>query len=377
MTAPGRPEAGRDRADTTLRIDARSRSRGVDLTVTAPPGVVTAVLGPNGAGKSTMLSLAAGLLRPDDGSVTVGDRALTSTDRHIHIAPHLRRTALLAQDALLFPHLTALRNVAFAARARGVRRREADAAAHGWLEAVGADDLAERLPRELSGGQSQRVALARALAADPDVLLLDEPFAALDARSAPSMRRVLREVLRDDPRTTVLVTHDLLDAVTLADHVVVIESGRLVESGGAADVLAAPRSAFAATVVGTNSIRGSFTSPTVLTTSGGLQIHGHPVDTPTTGEAGVALIDPRAIAVFVDAPAGSPRNVLPVRIDHVESVGASVRITSVATDRLPAIRADVTLAAATELDLDAGREVHFVVKAGEVGLHPAMSTTTP
>lgn len=359
--------------DLSLHVDARSSARGVDLTVTVPSGAVTALLGPNGAGKSTLLAFAAGLVRPDEGTVRIGARMLTDTGSGHHVPPHRRRVALLAQDPLLFPHLDVLQNVAFAPRSRGDGRARSIRIARDRLDTVGALDLADRRPRELSGGQAQRVALARALAADPDVLLLDEPFAALDADSAPMMRRVLREVLQETSRTTVLVTHDQVDALTLAHRVAVVENGRVVETGTVHDVLRAPRSTFAATIAGVNSIEGRFTAPDVLTTASGTDIRGHTEEPVVTGSAGVALLHPTAVAVFVDAPVGSPRNVLPVEIDHVESTGASVRITSVSTGGLRPLHADVTVAAATELDLVPGRRVFFVVKAGEVALHRARS----
>ena len=170
-----------------------------------------------------------------------------------------------------------------------------------------------------------------------------------------------------------LVTHDQVDALTLAHHVAVVENGRVVETGTVHDVLRAPRSTFAATIAGVNSIEGRFTAPDVLTTASGTDIRGHTDEPVVTGSAGVALLHPTAVAVFVDAPVGSPRNVLPVEIGHVESTGASVRITSVSTGGLRPLHADVTVAAATELDLVPGRRVFFVVKAGEVALHRARS----
>ncbi|MGB3770436.1 MAG: ATP-binding cassette domain-containing protein [Rhodococcus sp. (in: high G+C Gram-positive bacteria)] len=376
MTAASPGKATPPSADTTLHIDARVSRRSADLSLTVPSESVLAVLGPNGAGKSTLLSLAAGLLHPDDGTVSVGSRTLTDVARRTHVAPHRRRIALLAQDPLLFPHLSVVDNVAFAPRSRGDGRGASTRVARQWLDVVGAGNLASRRPRELSGGQAQRVALARALAADPDVLLLDEPFAALDAESAPAMRRVLREVLADKARTTVLVTHDRVDALTLAGHVAVIEGGRVVEHGAVGEVLVAPRSVFAASVVGVNSIAGRFVSQDVLTTPGGVLVHGHADETAAAGTLGVALLHPTAVSVFVDAPVGSPRNVFAVEIDHVESTGSSVRLTSRATGGLPALHADVTTSAATELTLVPGRRVHFVIKAGEVALYPSAGTRT-
>lgn len=367
-----------DRA-TGLSLTAISAERGVDLALTVASGEVTALLGPNGAGKSTALAILAGLLRPDTARVEVGSRILTDTASGIAVAPHRRSVALLAQQALLFPHLTALANVAFAPRSRGLGRRDSEREGRRWLDAVGAGHLADRRPGALSGGQAQRVALARALAADPDVLLLDEPFAALDADSAPAMRRVLRDILRDRPRTTLLVTHDRVDALTLATAATVIEKGTVVETGPVRDVLTAPRSAFGASIAGINLVEGTAGGDGTLTTTGGTPIvgraaarvpHGIAADIPS-GTAAVALISPAAVAIHLTDPAGSPRNVLDVEIAHLDAHGSFVRVTSAPTAALPRLHADVTVSAVADLDLAPGMRVCFVVKASEVEIHPA------
>ena len=138
-----------------------------------------------------------------------------------------------------------------------------------WLQAVDAQDLADRRPAQLSGGQAQRVAVARALAAEPQVLLLDEPMSALDVTAAPALRRLLRHILRDDGRTALMVTHDLLDALAVADRVIIVEGGRIVESGPVRTVLTSPRSAFAARIAGVNLIAGVVTGPGTLQTPWG------------------------------------------------------------------------------------------------------------
>jgi molybdate transport system ATP-binding protein len=226
----------------TFELSATVAERDIEVSFTVAPGETVALLGPNGAGKSTVLAVAAGLLYPDQGQVVLDGKVLTAVGdggRPAWVPPHDRKIALLAQDPLLFPHLTVQENVEFAPRSRGVRRSEARATARHWLEQVGAADLAERRPSQVSGGQAQRVAVARALAADPRLLLLDEPMAALDVAVTPALRQTLRTVLAD--RSVVLVTHDALDALLLADTVAVIEGGRIVEQGPVADVLARPR----------------------------------------------------------------------------------------------------------------------------------------
>src|SRR4051794_19114373 len=242
---------------TAVALQAVVENRGVDIEFDVAAGEVLAVLGPNGAGKSTALHVIAGLVRPDSGEVRVGQRVLTDTAAGVHVATHDRRVGLLLQDPLLFPHLSVSRNVAFAPRS-------SRAAAKRWLEEVDAVELGDRMPRQLSGGQAQRVALARALAAEPDVLLLDEPLAGLDVAAATSIRKVLRRVLARDGRSAVLITHDLLDVVTLTDRVVVLEAGRITESGSATTVLTTPRSRFGARFAGVNLVGGTADADGVL-----------------------------------------------------------------------------------------------------------------
>lgn len=349
-----------------LRVAATVPARGLDLEFTVPDGAVVALLGANGAGKSTALHVIAGLVRPETGLVRLGDRVLTDTAAGVDVPTHARRVGLLLQDALLFPHLDVTANVAFAARAR-TGRRGARAHARHWLGEVGAGDLADRRPRDLSGGQAQRVALARALAADPDVLLLDEPMAGLDVQVASAMRGLLRRVLG----TAVLVTHDILDVVTLADHIVVVEDGRVAESGPTAAVLAAPRSAFAARLAGLNLVAGEVEAEGVLRTPSGQRWHGMAAAPLPAGSAAVAVFTPAAVAVFGEPTKGSPRNVVEARIAAIESRDGAIRVRSApGPGGLPGIAADVTPEAAADLALTTGASVWFAVKAQEVALHP-------
>jgi molybdate transport system ATP-binding protein len=342
----------------------------LDVAFTVAPGDVLAVLGPNGSGKSTLLDVLAGLLRPDAGHVRVGGRTLT--DRDVHVPPHRRGVGLLAQQPLLFPHLSALANVAFGPRAQGTPRRAALARARELLDAVDVADLADRRPGQLSGGQQQRVALARALAAGPDLLLLDEPLAALDVDTMPAMRALLRHTIRDSDRTAVLVTHAALDALVLADRVVVLSDGVVVEEGPTREVLAQPRSAFAARIAGLDLVPGA-ACPEGLKTAEGFVITGHPEGT-VTGEPAVAVFPPAAVAVFAQHPHGSPRNVVPVRLAAVEPHGDLVRLRAGVREGGPAwtegLAADVTPAALLDLPAEPGAQVWFAVKAAEVFIHP-------
>jgi molybdate transport system ATP-binding protein len=357
-----------------LRVQARVEQRGVAFDLTLADGEVLAVLGPNGAGKSTLLSLIAGLLRPEEGRVELGNQVITDTATGVFIPAHARGVAMLSQQALLFPHMSVEANVAFAPRSKGKSRSAARAIAQRWLQAVDAEDLAARRPAQLSGGQAQRVAVARALAAEPQMLLLDEPMSALDVTAAPALRRLLRHILRDDHRTAVIVTHDLLDALAVADRVIVVERGGVVESGPVRTVLTSPRSAFAARIAGVNLIPGVITEPGILQTSWGTTVSGIG-DTPP-GSAAVALFRPTAVAVHPDPPHGSPRNVIPVTIAEMDIHGTTVRVRGAdQPDGSAGPAADITAAAAADLDLAPGQNAYFVVKTQETELHPALSPT--
>ncbi len=352
----------------SLALAASVPERGLDAALEVQPGETLALLGPNGAGKSTLLALVAGLLRPHEGHVTLGGRVLTSVQdgrTRTWVPPHRRRVGLLDQRALLFPHLSVADNVAFGPRSAGVRRGEARTSALRWLEAVGLADRAATRATELSGGQAQRVAVARALAADPDVLLLDEPLAALDVDVAPALRHRLREVLAD--RTAVIATHDVLDALLLADRVAVVEGGRVVEQGPTGEVLARPRSAFAARIAGLNLVRGTWQGDR-LVTAGGTAVHGltHG-DPPAYSSPATAVFRPSAVAVYLHDVAGSPRNHVPVELTALEPRGDLVRVTG--TDGTLALSADVTPQSVAELGLGPGLRVTLTVKATEVSVY--------
>lgn len=350
---------------TDVSVRAVVEIRGVDIEFAVAAGEVLAILGPNGAGKSTALHVIAGLVRPDDGHVRVGERVLTDTATSTHLATHDRKVGLLLQDPLLFPHLSVAANVAFSPRSS-----RADAAR--WLDEVEGTDLAERMPKQLSGGQAQRIALARALAAEPDVLLLDEPLAGLDVGVAAVMRKLLSRVLVRDGRSAVLITHDLIDVLTLADSVLIIEAGRVVEKGSTAAVLAAPRSKFGARFAGINLVIGTAGADGVLATPWGLTWHGVAGPDTVAGRPAVALFSPAAVAVYRDEPHGSPRNTVAVTVAELDTRGSAIRVRAEEQpDGAPGLAADITADSAAELRLAPGERVYFSVKAQEVTLHPS------
>lgn len=349
----------------TVTVDCRLADRDLDVTATFPAARTTALVGSNGAGKTTMLHLLAGLLQPDSGRIAVGGHSLASAGqpgrRDFSLPPHQRNVALLAQRPLLFPHMDVAANVAFGPRSQGKGRTPSREIADRWLAAVDAREFAPRRPSELSGGQAQRVALARALAAEPDLLLLDEPLAALDVSAVTSVRQTLRRVLAG--RTAIIVTHEILDAVLLADHIAVLEDGRIVESGETASVVRQPRSAFAARFCGLNLMRGTAVDTEALR-SDEVVVHGQAEPHLRLGEPAVAVFPPAAVSVHPAPPTGSPRNAFAITVDAIEPQRHLVRV------RGGALSADITPAAVAELQIGIGDHVHFAVKAAEVQLYP-------
>jgi molybdate transport system ATP-binding protein len=330
----------------------------LDITLTAAPGEVVALLGPNGAGKTTALRALAGLT-----PLTAGHLRLDGTDLD-RTPPESRPVGVVFQDYLLFPHLTALDNIAFGPRCQGATKTEARRQATEWLARMGLGDHATAKPRSLSGGQAQRVALARALATHPRLLLLDEPLAALDARTRLEVRSQLRRHLADFEAVAVLVTHDPLDAMVLADRLVVIEHGQVVQEGTPSDIARHPRTDYIAQLVGLNLYKGRSEGHTVHLEAG-------PDITTTedlTGEAFVAF-PPSAVTLYRDRPTGSSaRNLWRCEVAGLETHGDQIRADL--TGELP-LAADLTTVAAAELDLHPGAEIWATVKATQTHAYPA------
>ncbi|GAA4290342.1 sulfate/molybdate ABC transporter ATP-binding protein [Mycobacterium paraffinicum] len=367
-------------SDLQLRAVVADRQLDVEFSVSA--GEVLAILGPNGAGKSTALHVIAGLIRPDRGVVRLGDRVLTDTEARVDVPTHDRRVGLLLQDPLLFPHMSVAANVAFGPHSRRGRLRPARAAekatATRWLRHVDAEALADRKARQLSGGQAQRVAIARALAAEPDVLLLDEPLTGLDVAAAAGIRAVLRGAVGRTGCAVVLITHDLLDVVTLADRVLVLEAGKISEIGPVSDVLTAPRSHFGARIAGINLVNGTVGPDGSLHARSGARWHAAPTieggDELAEGRNAIAVFPPTAVAVYREQPHGSPRNTVAVNVAEMDIRGPAVLVRGEQQpDGAPGLAAEITVDAASELRLAPGEQVWFSVKAHEVALYPARS----
>ena len=339
----------------------------LDVALDVGPGEIVAVLGPNGAGKSTLLRLLAGLTASSEGRVTLAGQVLDDAHADVFLPPEDRPVGLVFQDYRLFPHLSVLDNVAFAARSRGARRGPARAAAEQWLARLELSEFAARRPDRLSGGQAQRVALARALASDPSLLLLDEPTAALDVRTRLAVRTDLRRHLSAFAGPTVLVTHDPLEAMVMADRLVVIENGRVVQVGAPADVARRPATQYVAGLVGLNLYAGhrSVGSSAVELDGGGVLVAP---DVAANGPVWVAL-RPTAVSVHTAPPSpGSPRNVWTGRIAGMELLTDRVRLQ---VDAAPNALVDVTPAAVAELGLVEGTTVWLSAKATDVDVYPA------
>jgi molybdate transport system ATP-binding protein len=344
----------------------RERFR-LDIELCIGAGEVVALLGPNGAGKTTALRAIAGLDALTDGEIVLD--GVTLDGPGVFVPAHRRSIGVVFQDYLLFPHLSALENVAFGLRTKGIPRALARATAAAWLDTVGLRDNQRDRPARLSGGQAQRVALARALAPRPALVLMDEPLAALDARTRLETRAELRRHLSTHDGATLLVTHDPIDALVLADRLVIIEGGRVVQDGDAATITARPRTDYVARLVGLNLYRG--------------KAEGHHVDLPTGVSIAVAqelegdvfvAFSPTAVALHPRGgndsgrPAGSPRNVWPATVVDLVRHGDNMRVQLAGP--VPAA-ADITPLAAAQLELAPGSPVWFTVKATETRAYPA------
>jgi molybdate transport system ATP-binding protein len=347
----------------TARVEVRRGTLQLDCELTAADGELVAIVGPNGAGKTTLLRALSGLTPLDAGRIELGGQVVDDPARAVFVGPERRRVGMVFQDGQLFPHLTAIENVAFGPRSAGVPRRDATARAQEWLDRLGLAGEGGARPAQLSGGQGQRVALARALASDPTVLLLDEPLAALDAATRVDVRRDLGRHLRTFSGVSVIVTHDPVDALALAERIVVLEAGQVVQEGTAADIVARPRSAYVADLVGTNLYRGTAAGGVVHTVDGG------PITVASTITGPVcATVHPRAVALHTSRPDGTPRNVWPMRVAHVERLTDRVRVQLVGA---VGIVAEVTPGAVEDLGLGEGADVWAAVKATEVDVYEA------
>jgi molybdate transport system ATP-binding protein len=351
-------------APKLLECHARLSLGTLDLEVhlEAAQSELVVLVGPNGAGKSTLLRILAGLQPIDDGRVVVGGTVVDEPGQGIFIPCARRGVGFVFQDGVLFDHLSVVENVAFGLRCRGIRPRPARRGATAWLARLGVADTAELHPHQLSGGQAQRVGLARALAYTPELVLLDEPFAALDATTRVEVRRELQQHLLEVDAPKVLVTHDPIEAMALADRIMVLEEGRVVQQGTPDEIRQHPRSRYVADLLGINLLRGALVGGKVALDG------GFDVTVVADGiKAGpvIVTLPPRAITLHRLPPEGSARNVWPTRVADLDDEGDRVRVRLDAP--LPLV-VEITRAARADLELAVGKPIWASFKATEVGV---------
>ena len=352
-----------------LRVEHDAFSLDVGLQVDA--GEVVALLGPNGAGKTTLLRALAGLHPLSSGRVELNGQVLDSPDQDRSVPAQERRVGMVFQDYRLFPHLSARENVAFGPRSTGTPKAQARADATDWLVRLGLAGLEDRRPAELSGGQAQRVALARALCARPDLLLLDEPLSALDVSARAEVRTELQAQLAQFAGATLLVTHEPLEALSLADRLVVLEDGRITQDATPMDIVRRPATPYIARLVGLNLFHGTAQAG-VLHLQGGAQLVL--ADTSLAGPA-LAVARPSAVLLQRTEPTDSTaRNVFPGRIASLESLGDRVRVN---LDSAPPVVADITAAAVAELRLAPGDDLWISLKATDLEAYPEVARPSP
>ncbi len=353
----------------------------LEADLTAAPGEVLGVLGPNGAGKTTLLRALSGLDALSSGSIRLGDLTLDDAATDTFVPVERRPVALVFQNYRLFPHLDVRDNVAYAPRVQGAGRLQARAAADTWLERLDLTALATRRPHEISGGQAQQVALARALAAEPRLLLLDEPLSALDARTRLDVRARLRSHLDQFTGPVLIITHDPLEAMIMADRLVVIENGRVVQQGSPAHVARQPATQYVARLVGLNLYTGTL-DPTTrhvhLDAGGTFTVTLGDDDGVGSAVAGLPTrrvlvgLRPSAITIHTARPThASPRNVWKGAVVALELLADRVRVQ---VDATPPALVDISTGAVADLALRPGTLVWLSAKATETEAYPDPGT---
>jgi molybdate transport system ATP-binding protein len=350
-----------------LRADLKSRvgTIGLDVALEVPQGECLALAGPSGAGKTTVLRLLAGLARPDAGRIECGGELWLDGESGAFVPPEARRCGLVFQQYALFPHLSAWQNVAYGLRETPRAQRRPRAVE--LLERFGAQHVADARPRTLSGGERQRVALARALASEPNLLLLDEPLAALDPRTSARSARELGAFLGEADIPTILVTHDFAQAALLGDRVAVMDAGRIVQEGPAAELAAAPASGFVADFTGANVLSGIARPGEAGLTrveldGGGAVVSAEAADGPVS-------VSVYPWEVELEPPganhAGSARNHVEATVTSITALGTRVRVGLTAPQPLSA---EITDASLERLRLAPGTKVVATWKAAATRL---------
>ena len=356
-----------EKAAVPLRVEGKVVERGWDVSIEVGAGEVLAVMGHNGAGKSTLAEVLSGSLALDSGTVQIGD--LTADAAGAFIPPRGRGVAMVSQNPRIFEHMTVLANVAFPLVCRGFPRAQARRLARGQLRKVGCERLAARRGGQLSGGQAARVALARALVFSPRLLILDEPTAALDVEASSRVGAILVDRLKSDGTTTVLVTHDVAEAVELGTRMIVLERGRVVEDGSPAEVLARPVSAFGASLAGLNAVAGVLRIDgdglPSIDVGGGQELTAAEASGIAAGQPVTFMFAPEAVALSSGKVVGSARSSLPATVERVSTAGGLVTVRLRFPNGAP-FNARITPAALAELALAPGDEAVATVKATQI-----------
>ncbi len=372
----------------TAALDTHLNTFHLDINFSAGKGKTTVLLGESGAGKSTVLRLLAGLLYPERGYISLEGISYFDSERHLAIPPQERPFGYVFQDYVLFPHLSVFENVAFGLHAQHLPRRVVRHRVSEALEQVHLAGYDQRRPAQLSGGQQQRVAIARALALHPQLLLLDEPLAALDVQTRREVRQELRNLLSGTGITTVMVTHQYLEALLFGYHILVLEQGRVIQQGSHRDLLQYPRSSYVAELVGMNFFRGRViccetgalctiqlqnNGRTGIELSAALEEQAQKL--PGAGDEAFVLVDPRSITLYQTLPDSSARNVFQGTIVQLLHLGVPfgsssehngrVRVSLIVDDSVLPLTAEITEASANRMELTEGKIIYAAFKATE------------
>ncbi|MBM3214340.1 molybdate ABC transporter permease subunit [Candidatus Poribacteria bacterium] len=351
-------EAASGDLTASFRVSAGDIELSMDVSVRV--GEIVAIVGPSGAGKTTALSVLSGLLMPEHGRIALGGTVLFDSDRGVWVPTHLRRMGVVFQEYALLPNRTVRGNVAYGMRPGGKR------SAMEWIERLGLSGLEDRRATDLSGGQRQRVAIARALASEPKALLLDEPFSALDPTTATNVRAELREFLHVVGLPTIVVVHDPLDALVLADRILVLDQGKIIQSGSKEDLLAHPRSPFVAELIGVNFYECELAPGSGLKEARAGTVTFHVLAAELSGRAHLAFA-PSEVALMMDVPTMSIQNVFNATV--VECLALVDRVRVGIDVGVPMV-AEVTREAADNLHLEPGAQLWAMIKATAIRVYP-------
>jgi molybdate transport system ATP-binding protein len=373
----------------TVKLDTHLNTFHLDLGFSAEVGKTTVLLGESGAGKSTVLRLLAGLLHPERGHISLEDVIYFDSERRVIVPPQERPFGYVFQDYVLFPHLSVFENVAFGLRAQHLPQSTIRHRVGKALEQVHLAGLDQRRATQLSGGQQQRVAIARALALQPQLLLLDEPLAALDVQTRREVRQELRHILANIEITTVLVTHQYLEALLFGHAILVLDAGHIIQQGSQHDLLLYPRSSYVAELVGMNFFRGRVIHNEAnslctiqllheqhpIEVMAALEEHRKDSKVPEVGEEAFVVVDPRSITLYQQPPESSARNVFigeivqVLRLDTPNGSGARwdgrVRVSILLATSTTPLTAEITEASAARMELSEGKTIYASFKATE------------